>query len=137
MCPLRWWYGRINVNSMQIDQQFSRIIIIKESVNDFFYYFRSAKNGRCYQYISNQFSNYFFVKYLVRTFYFNSDMVAILCINTTYILKITVNFVMGQSIQEWTKWNLWKTTFKKLHSVHSWILCPKCLCSPGKLCKSW
>ena len=23
-------------------------------------------------------------------------------------------FCMGQSIQEWTKWNLWKTVFKKL-----------------------
>ena len=32
---------------------------------------------------------------------------------------------MGQSIQEWTKWNLLKTAFKKFHLVHSWILCPK------------
>ena len=56
---------------------------------------------------------------------------------------------VGQSIQEWTKWNLWKTAFKKFkwygllkqtiitskflktvfhkfHLVHSWILCPIC-----------
>ena len=54
---------------------------------------------------------------------------------------------MRQSIQEWTKWNLWKTAFKtfkviwsaqadhvtsnflkavfhKIYLVHSWILCP-------------
>ena len=31
---------------------------------------------------------------------------------------------MGQSIQEWTKRNLWRTTFKKFHLVHSCILCP-------------
>ena len=43
----------------------------------------------------------------------------------------------GQSIQEWTKKNLWKTAFKKFdviwsavfckfYLVHSWILFPKC-----------
>ena len=43
---------------------------------------------------------------------------------------------MGQSIQEWTKWNLWKSAdhitsnllkavFHKFHLVHSWMLCPK------------
>ena len=48
---------------------------------------------------------------------------------------------MWQSIQEWTKWNLWKTAFKqsltlplkkflkavfhKFYLVTSWILCPK------------
>ena len=40
---------------------------------------------------------------------------------------------LGQSIQEWTKWNLWNTAFKKFeviwssfykfHLIHSWILC--------------
>ena len=30
---------------------------------------------------------------------------------------------MRQSIQEWTKQNLWKTAFK-IYLVHSWILCP-------------
>ena len=54
---------------------------------------------------------------------------------------------VGQSIQEWPKWNFWrqpfknlnmvyhfklyitsnflKTVFYKFHLVHSWILCPK------------
>ena len=31
---------------------------------------------------------------------------------------------LGQSIQEWTKRNLWKTAFKKFHLVYSWILRP-------------
>ena len=31
---------------------------------------------------------------------------------------------LWQSIQEWTKWNLWKTAFKKFYLVYSWILCP-------------
>ena len=31
---------------------------------------------------------------------------------------------LRQSIQDWTKWNLWKTVLKKFHLVHSWILCP-------------
>ena len=34
---------------------------------------------------------------------------------------------MRQSIQEWTKWNLWKTAFKKIYLVHSWIVCPRLL----------
>ena len=29
---------------------------------------------------------------------------------------------MGQSIQEWTQQNLWKTAFKNFCLVHSWIL---------------
>ena len=33
---------------------------------------------------------------------------------------------MAQSIQEYTKWNLWKTAFKNFHLVHSWMLCPIC-----------
>ena len=55
---------------------------------------------------------------------------------------------LGQSIQEWTKWNLWRTAFKKVeviwsaadhitwnflkavfpkfHLVHSWIFYPNC-----------
>ena len=32
-----------------------------------------------------------------------------------------IYFYMGQSIQEWTNQNLWKTTF---YLVHSWILYP-------------
>ena len=28
---------------------------------------------------------------------------------------------MGQCIQEWAKWNLWKTAFKKFYFVHSCI----------------
>ena len=39
------------------------------------------------------------------------------------MFKSTFNFVdtiqMGQSIQEWTKWNLWKTGFKKFEGVWS------------------
>ena len=31
---------------------------------------------------------------------------------------------MGQSIQEWTKWNFSKAVFNKFHLVHYWILCP-------------
>ena len=31
---------------------------------------------------------------------------------------------MEQSIQEWTKWNLWKTAFKSFYLVLSWMLCP-------------
>ena len=31
---------------------------------------------------------------------------------------------MGQSIQEWTKWNFLQAAFHKFHLVHSWILCP-------------
>ena len=34
---------------------------------------------------------------------------------------------MGQSIQEWTKKNLWKTAFKNfggMYLVHSLVLCP-------------
>ena len=31
---------------------------------------------------------------------------------------------MEQSIQEWIKWNLWMTAFKKFHLVHSWVLYP-------------
>ena len=30
---------------------------------------------------------------------------------------------LEQSIQKWTKWNLWKTAFKKFHSDHSWVPC--------------
>ena len=30
----------------------------------------------------------------------------------------------GQNIQEWPKWNLWKTAFEKILLVHSWIYCP-------------
>ena len=33
---------------------------------------------------------------------------------------------MAQSIQEYTKWNLWKTAFKNFHLVHSWMLCTIC-----------
>ena len=29
------------------------------------------------------------------------------------ILWVTANKYMGQGVQEWTKWNLWKTAFKK------------------------
>ena len=43
----------------------------------------------------------------------------------TNTLKIKKLHQMGQSIQEWIKWNLWKTAFKKFHLVHSWILIPK------------
>ena len=40
-----------------------------------------------------------------------------------YHLKMTTH--LRQSIQEWTKWNLCKTTnFNKLYLVHSWIPWP-------------
>ena len=40
-----------------------------------------------------------------------------------YHLKMTTH--LGQSIQEWTKWSLCKTTnFNKLYLVHSWIPWP-------------
>ena len=32
---------------------------------------------------------------------------------------------MGQSIQEWTKKNLWKTANKKIYLNYSWIVCLK------------
>ena len=32
---------------------------------------------------------------------------------------------MGQSIQEWNKYKLWKPAFKTFYLVHSWILSPK------------
>ena len=72
------------------------MIIIMVWVTDFASIFISnTKNSHCH-YISNQFSNFFFfffAKCIVRNPYFHSDMVAILRINTTYNLKITVNFV--------------------------------------------
>ena len=55
----------------------------------------------------------------------------------SYVLKIEVNYrrvskilqtlhlKMGESIQEWYKWSLWETVFKKFYLVHSWILWPK------------
>ena len=33
---------------------------------------------------------------------------------------------MGQSIQEWTKWNVLNAAFHKVHLVLSWILYPIC-----------
>ena len=47
-------------------------------------------------------------------------------LETTDILLIfkNLNFKMGQSIHEWTKYILWKTAFKN-YLVHSWILWPK------------
>ena len=32
---------------------------------------------------------------------------------------LTTNGYLGQSIQEWAKWNLWKTAFKKFEMVWS------------------
>ena len=31
---------------------------------------------------------------------------------------------LGQSIQEWNRWNLWKTAFKNFQLVHSWTFGP-------------
>ena len=31
----------------------------------------------------------------------------------------SLSYYMGQSIQEWTKYNLWKTTFKKIEAICS------------------
>ena len=45
------------------------------------------------------------------------------------LLEIWLNTHLRQSIQEWTKWNMWKAAFKKFEviwSAHSWILCPIC-----------
>ena len=50
-------------------------------------------------------------------------------IHKTFI-QMNKALYLRQSIQEWTKWILWKTAFKKIWSdmvclmVHSWILCP-------------
>ena len=67
-----------------------------------------------------------------------------------WILGHEVEYIfedIGPSIQEWTKWNLWKTAFKdlklygllkqtiitkhflkavfhKFNLIHSWVLCP-------------
>ena len=54
-----------------------------------------------------------------------------------FLVYIILEDFMGQSIQEWTKWNLLKIALKKLkwygllkavfykfHLVHSWIFCP-------------
>ena len=64
------------------------------------------------------------------------------------VKKLNLEY-LGQSIQEWTKENLWKTAFKNLqfsnfkafkflkgclqqifYLVHSWILCPISSCFP-------
>ena len=42
----------------------------------------------------------------------------------TKYYKLSLKLNLGQSIQEWAKWNLWKIAFKKSYLVHSWILCP-------------
>ena len=39
-------------------------------------------------------------------------------------VSVAIKYHLGQNIHEWTKWNLWKTAFKKFYLVHSWILCP-------------
>ena len=38
--------------------------------------------------------------------------------------KIKQKRHLGESIQEWTKWDLWKAAFKKFYLVHSLTLCP-------------
>ena len=32
-----------------------------------------------------------------------------------------LDIYLGQSIQEWTKWNLWMTAFKNIPLVHSYL----------------
>ena len=38
------------------------------------------------------------------------------------MLTTVLQVYMGYTIQEWSKYNLWKTAFKKFYLVHSWIL---------------
>ena len=43
--------------------------------------------------------------------------------NWFYKIDFYICFLqMGQSIQEWTKWNFLKSVFHKFYLVHSWIL---------------
>ena len=84
-----------------------------------------------------------FVELIIQLFYNTSDESIFLFLATVILLSHSVINKkevdkMGQSIQEWTKWNLWKTAFKnlkwygllkqavfhKFHLVYSWIFCP-------------
>ena len=38
---------------------------------------------------------------------------------TNLAINASVRLYIGQSIQEWTKWNLWKTAFKKYKRIWS------------------
>ena len=49
------------------------------------------------------------------------------CHSATPFIHICLrNHQIGEGIQEWSKYDLWKTTFKKFYLVHSWIPWPKC-----------